>query len=154
MSKGRLIQYSGESDLMNISIIHGDETFKFNLNEEVIVNENRINKEIKEQPSAYAFLGMLHKKLIRKAKDKERTMKKTYAIMFIKFKEEIDDQTNRPTANDLAKEKVIASFPYQKSVKEYIRVQHESDILEVCVLSFEQRASLIQTLSANIRKTN
>ena len=154
MKRGSLIRYAEKSDLMNIAIIHGDETFRFNLNEEVVVNENRINSEIKEQPSAYAFLGMLHKKLIRKAKDKERVMKKTYAVMYIEFKGEIDEQTGRPTANDLAKEKAIASSRYQKSVKEYIRVQHESDILEVCVLSFEQRSSLIQTLSANIRKTN
>lgn len=154
MKRGSLIRYAEKSDLMNIMIVHGDETFKFNLNEEVIVNENRINSEIKEQPSAYAFLGMLHKKLIRKAKDKERTMKKIYAVMYIGFKGEIDEQTNRPTANDLAKEKAIASPRYQRSVKEYIRVQHESEVLEVCVLSFEQRSSLIQTLSANIRKTN
>lgn len=154
MKRGSLIRYAEKSDLMNIMIVHGDETFRFNLNEEVIVNENRINSEIKEQPSAYAFLGMLHKKLIRKAKDKERTMKKIYAVMYIKFKGEIDEQTNRPTANELAKEKAIASPRYQRSVKEYIRVQHESEVLEVCVLSFEQRSSLIQTLSANIRKTN
>lgn len=154
MGKGSLIRYAEKSDLMNVSIIHGDETFKFNLYSELVVSEDRINSEIKEQPSAYAFLGMLHKKLIRKAKDKERIMKKIYAIMFIKFKGDTDEQTGRPIANDLAKEKTIASPRYQKSVKEYIRVQHESDILEVCVLSFEQRSSLIQTLSANIRKTN
>lgn len=154
MNKGEIIKYARLSNLMNISIFFGDETFKFNLNSEVVVNENKINQEIQDQPSAYAFLGMLYKKLVRKAQDKKREMEKTYGIMFIKFKSQTDLQTNRPTANDLAKEQAIVSSRYQKAVIEYIEAQHESEILEVCVKSFEQRSSLIQTLSANIRKNN
>lgn len=154
MFNSKLLKYSQESDLMNISITYGDELFDFNLYAEVVVNENKINDEIKNQPSSYSFLGMLHKKLLRKAKDAEKEKEKTYAIMFIKFKKEIDEQTGRPVANDLAKEKAIASSRYQKSVEDHIEAEHQTNILEVCVKSFEQRSALIQTLSANIRKTN
>ena len=154
MSKEKLLKYAWESELMNIAISYGEELFTFNLNSEVLVDENRINKEIQEQPSAYAFLGMLHKKLIRKAQDKKREMEKAYANMFIKFKKEIDTTTGRPTANDLVKEKVISSKRYIDAEEEYYDALHESDIIEVCVRAFEQRQALIQTLSANIRKTN
>ena len=80
-------------------------------------------------------------------------MEKAYANEYIKFKGTTDEQTGRPMANDLAKEKAIASPVYQNAVKLYQAVQHQSDIIEVCVKSFEQRQQLIQTLSANIRKT-
>jgi len=81
-------------------------------------------------------------------------MEKTYAEVYIKMKDKIDDNTGRPTANELAKEKATASTRYQKSIQMYHKAQHEADIVEVCVRTFEQRQQLIQTLSANIRKTN
>lgn len=150
----KLNKYAEKSELMAVSITYGSEKFSFNLFSELVVDENKINYEAKVQPSAYAFLGMLHKKLIRRAKDKEREMDKTYATMYIKFKEKIDERTGRPTANELAKERAIASSRYQTSWKEYIEANHDANIIGVCVSSFEQRKDLIQTLSANIRKTN
>ena len=154
MRDNNIMKYAKGSKILNIDIKYGDETFSFNLNREVIVDENRINDEIKNQPSAYAFLGMLHKKLIRVAQDKKREMDKTYANLFIKYKDSTDTNTGRPIANDLAKEKVIASRRYQISIEEHHKAQENAEILEVCVRTFEQRYSLIQTLSANIRKTN
>jgi len=154
MKKGQLIKYSFGSELMNITVKYGEEDFSFNLYAETTVDENTINREIQEQPSAYAFLGMLHKKLIRKAVDKKREMEKTYSDVYIKAKERIDENTGRPTAQELAKEKANASTRYQKAIMIYHDAQHEADIIEVCVRSFEQRQSLIQTLSANIRKTS
>ena len=154
MKRGKLAQYAWSSDLMNIKVIHGEEEFSFNLNSEVVIDENRINAEIMDQPSAYAFLGLLHKKLIRVTLDKKREMEKTYSSKYIEYKGMTEESTGRPTANELAKEKAIASGTYQRSIKDYHRAKHEMEILETCVSSFEQRTSLIQTLSANIRKTN
>ena len=152
MKKGQIIKYAFSSELMNVKVKYGDEDFSFNLYAEVIVDENTINREIQDQPSAYAFLLMLHKKLIRTSQDKKREMEKTYSEMYIRFKEKIDDLTGRPTANELAKEKATNSSKYQRTIMEYHEAQHQSDVVEVCVRSFEQRYSLIQTLSANIRK--
>lgn len=154
MKKGELLKQSMSSELMDIVIAYGNEKVSFNLYAETVVNENKINQEIQEQPSVYGFLGMLHKKLIRVAQDKKREMEKTYASSFMRWKEKIDDNTGRPTANDLAKEKATASSKYQKSIKDYHDAQHNADVVEVCVRTFEQRQSLIQTLSANIRKTS
>jgi len=131
MGRGNIKKYGKGSNLMNISINYGEEEFHFNLIEELVVDENMINGEIKEQPSAYAFLSMLHKKLIRRAKDKEKEMEKTYADMFIKYKNQTDLQTHKPLANDLAKEKAIASLRYQNSIDEFIEAQHQSEMLAV-----------------------
>lgn len=147
-----LYKFASYSSLMNIVISYGDEDFKFNLHNELVVDENRVNQELQEQPSAYAFLSMLHKKMIRKAKDKEREMNKVYSIMYLKYKNEVDENTNRPISNDVAKEKAISSKRYQEAVKEWIEADHQSGTLDSCVESFKQRAQLIQTLSANIRK--
>jgi hypothetical protein len=154
MGKSKLGQYAWESKLMEIFVKYGEEEYSFNLNEELQVNENRINQEIKDQPSAHAFIGMLHKKLIRIQADKKKEMEKIYAVMFIKFKKLTDDGTGRPTANDLAKEKAIASERYQTSIEVFHQAKEEAESIEVCVRGFEERKDLIQTLSANIRKTN
>jgi len=150
--RGKLIEYSTNSAIMNIDIHYGSENFKFNLNEEIKVDENKINQEIKNQPSSYAFLSMLHVKLIRHAQDKKKEMEKMYAKLYVKYKNQIDPKTNRPTNDSLAKEKVINSIRFYELVDEYNRIQFEANVIEVCVKSFEQRYSLIQTLSANIRK--
>lgn len=152
MNRSKLIKYAEGADLMNISISYGKDIFDFNLYQETVVNENKINSEIKKQPSAYAFLGMLHKKLIRVSQDKKREMEKAYASAFVRIKKEIDPGTNRPIANDLAKEKAQKAQKHQEAIQEYLEAQHNCDIIEVCVKAFEQRVSLIQTLSANIRK--
>lgn len=154
MEKGRILKYSFQSDLMNIIIKYGDENITFNLYSEVQVNENQINKEIQEQPSIYGFLGMLHKKLIRVAQDKKKEMEKTYSSVYVKWKAKVDENTGRVTSNELAKEKTNLSTRYQKVIAEYNKANHEAEIIEVCVKTFEQRKELIQTLSANIRKTS
>lgn len=152
MSKSQLIKYAWGSKIMDVSIAYGEEKFKFNLNSEIIIDENRINEEIKEQPSAYAFLGMLHIKLERTMNDKKKEMEKTWAAMYIKFKKEINEQTGRPNSDDLSKEKATNSTRYQTAIDTYHEAKQNAGTIGHCVKSFDQRHSLIQTLSANIRK--
>lgn len=149
----KLLKYSKNSRLMNISISFGDEDFHFNLYEELIVDEDKINKEIREQASGYAFLAMLHKKLIRVAKDKKAEMEKTYAKKYVQYKSTIDPDTNRLYPKETAKEMATKSKAYNEVILEYNQAEENAGILEACVRSFEQRKDLIQTLSANIRKT-
>jgi len=151
MKTNKIRKYAESSKLMDISINYGDEEFHFNLFSELVVNENIINKEIKEQPSSRAFLSMLLTKLIRVEADNKKEMENTYSKMYIKFKNEIDPITNRPVANDLAKEKAINSNRYQVAVSKYNIAKENKGIIETCVKAFEERGSLIQTLSANIR---
>ena len=152
MRKSKLVQYAWDSKIMDVSITYGKEKFSFNLNSEIIIDENKINEEIKEQPSVYGFLGMLLVKLERILNDKKKEMEKTYSIAYIKFKTELDSATGRPTAHDLAKEKANNSNRYQKSVDAYHDAKQNHGTINNCVKSFEQRHLLIQTLSANIRK--
>lgn len=148
----KIRKYAEISSLMDIKINFSDESFKFNLFKELRVDENTINREIQEQPSSYAFLSMLNVKLKRIAKDKEAEMKKVYATLYTKVKLKIDDETHRPYPKETAKEMTIKSSEYNKAIQVYLQAEEDSGILDACVKSYEQRASLIQTLSANIRK--
>ena len=150
----KLLQYALKSGLMQIDISYGNEKFSFNLNTELSINESRINREAQEQPSAYAFLNMLHKKLIRSYKEAEKKMEKKHAQLFLKFKGEKDPDSGRQTANEVAKAKVIKDQAYDDLWEEFIEAEHQAMVIEVCVKAFEQRVNLIQTLSANLRKGN
>jgi len=150
----KLRKYASSSSLMDIKITYGNETFEFNLFEELVVDENRINREIQEQPSSYAFLAMLHKKLFRISKDKKMEMEKAYARAYMKAKSQIDSDTNRLYPKESAKEMATKSPNYHLAIRYYHQAEEDWGVIDACVKSFEQRKDLIQTLSANIRKTN
>jgi len=150
MSK-KLIQYALKSNLMGVNISYGKEDFSFNLNAELAIDENIINREVKEQPSSYAFLNMLYKKLIRAFKEAEKKMERKHSQLFLKYKQEKED-SGRSLNNDSVKAKINIDPVYNELWNEFIEAEHQAMVLEVCVKAFEQRVNLIQTLSANIRK--
>lgn len=148
----KINQYAGNSSLMDIEITYGDEVFKFNLFEELQINENIINKEITMQPSSYAFLGMLHKKLVRASKEKEKLAEREFAKAFVKIKKTLDNSTGRAHSKEVAKEEALLDVRYIKALKSYFSVKDMADTVEVALRAFEQRSFLVQTLSANLRK--
>lgn len=153
MSKDKkLSYYSTRSKLMEISISYGNENFTFNLNEELVIDENKINQEAQMQPSSYAFLNMLYKKLMRSSEAAENRLDKKYSELFIKFKGERDQDSGRQIANETVKAKILTQPSYISLQEKFLEISHQAMILEVCVKSFEQRVNLIQTLSANLRK--
>ena len=152
--KSRLQSLSTSSSLMDISVVYGDEKITFNLREELIINENIINRELKEQPSSYAFIAMLHKKLVRRSVDADKKADRAFAKAFIKFKTSVDTSTSRVTSKEVAKEQAELDPIYIKLQKSASQAKEEADIVYVAVRSFEQRQSLIQTISANLRREN
>ena len=150
----KLVQYALKSGLMEINISYGKEDFSFNLSTELAIDEERINHEAQVQPSSYAFLNMLHKKLIRASKEAEKKLEKKHAQLFLKYKQEKDSDTHRSLSNDAAKAKILHNPAYDQLWDDFIEAEHQATVLEVCVKAFEQRVNLIQTLSANLRKGN
>lgn len=148
----RINKYAGKSGLMDIHIQLGTEVFRFNLFEELAISEARINTEILEQASSYAFLGMLHKKLVRAAKDQELEVVKQYNLGYIRFKKEMNEETGKPINDDLAKAKSATTKEYIEACNRAGEIQEKANLIKVCVDAFEQRKDLIQTISANLRK--
>ena len=76
-TKGSKIKlYSKSSSVMDINITFGHEQFTFNLYDEITISEEKLNREVMDQPTAYSFLLMLSKKLLASMKDKEKEMEK------------------------------------------------------------------------------
>lgn len=151
---GKLKNYAIKSSIMEIYIELGDEVFKFNLNEELMISEQRIESEIMTQSNSYAFLAMLHKKLIKATKDSEMESSRVYSQQYLNWKQDIDPETQKPYNNDQAKAYAEVSKKFQDAQKKWVELQEKCNVLETCVRAFEMRKDLIQTLSANIRKTN
>lgn len=148
----KLEKYINKSPLMYIRIRYGTEIFKFNLYEELIINENKINTELKEQPSYYGFVGMLLIKLQRSKDDIEAELNNTEARLYIKYKTEINSNTNRENPKDLAEALVINHKDYQDTLLKFHKLKESVGIIKQCLLAFEQRSNLLQSLSANRRK--
>lgn len=139
------------TDIMVIVLKYDGEKIKIDLRQELKVNENRINKEIKDQPSYYGFLCMLRNKLKRVMDDKEFQMKKAYSKKFCYYKEQTNPHTQRVNNDDLAKQLTIKSTSYGKAVNAFNEAEYNYNTVKDAVESFDQRSSLIQTLSANLR---
>lgn len=149
----RLKRYAFKSTLMDISIQIGEkEKYNFNLYKEIKIKESEVKRELANNPSSYAFLTMLHKDLVKKLSELKVSETKAYAKAYIKYKGETNKGTGRPNPDDLAKQKAELDIAYIKSQRAVIDMSHNVGIIESCVRAFEQRASLLQTLSANARK--
>ena len=152
MVSKKLQTYSKNSVIMDILITYGKEEFDFNLSTELVIDENRINHEAQVQPSSYAFLNMLYKKLIRASKEAEKKVNKKEAELFIKYKKQTDSTTGRKNANETCRAMILVNQAYIMLQEEFIEAEHQASVIEVCVKAFEQRVNLIQTLSANLRR--
>jgi len=151
MSK-HLKDYASSSKLMNVRIKYGEELFKFNLFEELVINENKISSEIKDQPGVYGFLLLLHKKLVRISKDLEVEVDKKYAELYVSFKRETNPETNKPYADEFSKQMALEDKDYNDMKKKYNEAEEKANIIYSCVKSLEVRKDMIQTLSANLRQ--
>ena len=141
-----------KSSLMDISIQYGTEKIKFNLFEELIINESRINDELKNQPSYYGFLSLLLVKLKKAMDESKAELEKIKAELFIEFKGDMDKATGRPYSNDLAESLVVQEELYIKALQKYLKAEENYGLINASVNSFTQRSHLLQSLAANTRK--
>ena len=137
---------------MDIIIELGQETFRFNLYEELAVTEASIQREIFDQASSYAFVGMLHKKLLKVVADKTLSVDTAWAKSYTWYKGETNDDTGKPYSDDYAKQLANLDKEYLAAVAELNSITEKAGVLGICVKAFEERKDLIQTISANIRK--
>lgn len=151
MSIQKLKKYALDSKLMDITIAYGEEVFKFNLGNEVNIEEDFNREELLKQPAAYAFLTTLHKKLITKLSRQKVAEKKAWAVAYLKYKDKTNPVTGKPYSDDVCKAKAELNEDYLNSQGITIKIQHNVSIIESCVRAFENRKDLLQTLSANAR---
>lgn len=151
MSKKTLKDISSTSKINDIYIKYDGETFKFNLNKELSISPDKINKELTEQPSYYGFLLLLRNRLLAIKEDLEREADKVYASKYLSTCDKINSKTNRPFSDKAAIQMALASGSYNLAKDKAIKAKQNFNDINSCVTAFEQRATLIQSLAANIR---
>lgn len=151
---GKLLDIVKNSKINKIKIEFNGEKFNFNLVEELSISQSKLNSELKDQPSYYGFLLLLRNKLLTVRDDKERLLDQVSAGEYKKLCETTNPKTNRLYADKTAKELVFLSPKYNKAKEEFLKARQDYNDINSCVLAFEQRSTLIQTLAANIRKEN
>ena len=148
----KIQKYAAKSQLMDISIKLGEgETFKFNLFEELEITEERVQTELLVQASSYAFVGMLHKRLLTVMEDRKLTASTAKAKSYLWWKGEENDN-GKPYSDDYCWAQAEVDKEYVAAMKEYNEAKEKAGLLEICVTAFEERKDLIQTISANNRK--
>lgn len=141
---------------MDFEIKYDGKTIKFNLHQELQINEDTINSDLEHQPQIYAFLTMLHTYFTKAAKEAEKDKDAAYGkaverLLTSHSSKYYKERFSYPPAN-LAKELAKKDVFYVKKVQKHINIIDMRDRLKRAVESFEQRASLMQTISANTRK--
>lgn len=147
-----LADFIKKNKITQVRIRYKKEFIKFNLYDELQINENIISQELTEQPSYYGFLTLLHKKLTRIMEDLEMEKDKTYSRLYLSKKDEVNKSTSRPYPDDSCKAYALQHEEYISVYKKYTSAKEDAGIIGGCVKSFEQRKDILQTLSANNRK--
>lgn len=147
---GKLSKYYS-STINIISVRYGEEDIRINIARESRINEDTIEEEIKKQPSSYAFLSMLHKRLLTKFELLKLSRKSLYGRLLAEAKKRTGP-SGRPLSDNDAKAWVECHKKYIKASEGCIMARDKADQLFSAVRAFEQRAALLQTLSSNLRR--
>jgi hypothetical protein len=131
---------------MNVKVKYNKQVFEFNLNEELKINENNLNTNIKGHTRSYAFLCMLHVKLIMKHRDQSKLVKRMKDDLMVTYKPKYKTVTE------------AEAVMYKKNPKlremedEMIHIEELKEVIQVSVRAFEARKDLLQSISANVRR--
>jgi hypothetical protein len=121
---------------------------KVNITEELLINENTINSQLKESPSSYAFLTLLRARAIKDRDKLDREKEIAYSEAYIYYK----DSGSSNMTNEKANHKANTSPKYISIYKKWLKACYVVEKLSGVCRSYEGREKIMQTLSANLRK--
>jgi len=148
---GKLNKYASGSRIMEVSFKIGRERFKFNLSEELKVDEDTVSRELMSQPNSYAFLLMIRAKLNKYVKNLDKEKKALRATKWEDLIQTKNPYTTRPWTKDEIQFKLDNDEEVDELDDKLMKRQYELELIDNCIRSFEQRSDLIRTLSANLR---
>lgn len=152
----KIFDYAQESSVMKVEVILDGQRFKFHLGQELKIVEKSLNGQIKEHPASYGFISMLHKRMLGKLRELERSRKLRYSKRLQYFSSSKETKFYRNNGKypnkDLAVSMVEQDRKYLSILKEITEIENSISLLEVCVRSMELRGNLLQTLASNLRK--
>lgn len=142
----KLAKYASTSPIMDIRLKYKAELFKFNLNDEMRVDEGHVNQKIKTHIRGHAFLNVLAVKLKIQYSQAKKTLARHESSKLMDFK--IKGRTIAEAESLMYKK-----FPeLQRQEDELLALEEFKDLVDACLRSFETRKDLLQSLSANVRR--
>lgn len=145
------LTYYKVSKLNTLNINYGGEKIRINLWRELRITPESIDVEIKNQPSSYGFLLLLHKKLLAAFEEAKLQRGRTYGRLFLSSKGKTG-KNNRLYSEEACKAYAECHPSFVEASQRCIEIRRSADEVYAAVRAFEQRKDLMQTLSSNQRK--
>lgn len=117
-----------------------------NLTQELTINENLINTQLKASPSNYIFLCLIRDRYIYKRDKLAKERDDAFSTSWVFYKE------SGNINNDLADRKASIHPKYQSLCERFDKLNYKVNMLISICKAYESRERIMQTLSANIRK--
>jgi len=144
--KSKLKEYVKDKEIAEIAITYGKETFAFNLFDELIISEAKLQDALESQPSYYAFLGMLSNNLRRKKEDLELEKDKLFSKKYLQLKESLNPMTSMPYSDEYIRSKLMKNLDFVTLREQVTKINYDINRLQTCLTAFQQRSELIKSL--------
>lgn len=142
-----------KSNILDLDITIDGKDYKIDMRKQLEISAEGITEAITNGPTYYAFLSALLQRALVEKRSRERKKNTVYGKLFNEYKSNYDtSQYPRGISNELVSAKIDRNIKYIKAVKEHEQITAQVDLLTMYVRAYEQRTSLIQTLSANLRR--
>ena len=120
---------------------------KIDIQEELSINENLMNSQLKDSPSSYYILCSIRDKYIKERDALAREKEDTYATQWVYFKD-----SNERWNNDYVSNKVLSSKKYRSVCERYLEAAAKaSEFISICA-AYQSRENILRSLNANVRK--
>lgn len=117
------------------------------LSEELSINENLIDSQLRNSPSKYFIFAQLRDKYIRKRDDLSREKEEAYSKAWLFFKDS-NDRLN----NEYVSHKANTTPKYVSICKRYNKIVEKTNLFISICKAYESRENILRTISANLRK--
>lgn len=151
----RINKYIKTTTVTQVRITYGDEKFLYNLITELKISRSDYQKELITQPQAYGFLSMLREKLVAEVEqcklEKEKVWSERVVFYLTSEKSKYFKKMDKKCPQDVAKAYADSDPQYIDAATKWINRKRDLGSIDASVKAFDQRASMLQTLSANKR---
>lgn len=123
---------------------------KIDLEAELAINEPLITKQMMQQPSQYAFFGVLKVLALKRANKAKVDLKKLYGELDQQHRKHREDRGLKTTENIIEAD-ILRDPEYISAQDDLIEAQHAYDIMSIVVESFSQRKDMLISVASNLR---
>jgi hypothetical protein len=129
-----------------LTVVFKGNTYEVDLDKELSIDPNLIDSSLSNSPSNYALLCMIRDRLVNKRDSLEKEKDLAYSKAWIYYKE-----SNSRISNEMASHKAEVNPAYQGALKRYMKASMKASKMISLCRAYENRESILRTISANLR---